>query len=385
MPTHALRVPALLSLAALAMAGCSNSDGDSATTQCWNPQDAAYSKTSTKGAGYEILDFTRVGPDFTGTINAWIDNDPNPIDEAAFATYSVPGWGTNTPRRAIFDYARTLGSPSAPPGPLTPYTDVYGYTWGRIAEVRNVMWPFNPADYPQVSPPPATGWEAAIKAGTPVPPGVVFYTANNKNQDLVFLARDPSSGAPIKRYFVTDEWGNVFIMKSANSANSTEALLDQAFDAAQLPPGWTKSTRLLERDLCVPPIYGGDNLAAFQEFRDSADSAYSQITWAANGNGVARLIGAPMPIWAGPRGSRVNGSDGDDTLYGGPGNDVFHPGLGNDTIDGGAGNNAVVLDQAQGAYTVTIDGDVTRLSGTGGQKALRRIQEIRYRDGIVRL
>jgi hypothetical protein len=376
-----LRLTALLTLVSMAAAGCSSSE--STATQCWNPQDPAYSSTAAKGAGYEIFDLTQLGADYTGPIKAWIDNEPNPIDEAAFASYQVPGWVRNTPRRAIFDYTRTLGSPSVPPGPLTPYTDPLGYTWGQIAEVRNFIWPFDPADYP--SPPPSSGWEAGVKSGTSIPPGAVIYTANNKNQDLIFVARDPATGTPIKRYFVTDQWGNVFIMKSVNSANTTEELVDRAFADAQLPEGWTKSTRFLERDLCVPPIYGGDNLAVFQELRDSTDSAYSQITWAPNGNGVARLIGAPMPIWAGSNGSRVNGSDGDDLMYGGPGNDVFHPGLGNDTIDGGAGINAVVLDEAQGAYTVTVDGDVTRLSGPGGQKTLRRIQEIRYRDGIVRL
>ncbi len=123
-----------------------------------------------------------------------------------------------------------------------------------------------------------------------------MYTYNNKNQITVFTAKDPETQLPILRYFVTDPWGNKFIMKSTNYANNTTESITAAFKAAVLPRGWRKSMGYLPRDLCVSPIYGGDNIATYQEIRDSADSAYSQFVWGKEGWGVEQKIGYPMPM-----------------------------------------------------------------------------------------
>ena len=354
-------------------------------SQCWDPNDSGYLPTAGRGQGSEILDATGIGQDYMGYLKAYIDAEPNPIPPESLSSYSVPGWIPNTPRHAIFNYTKTVGSPSAPAGPLTPYTDPYGYTWGFIAQVQNVMWPFDPADYPQLNPPPSSGWEAAALAGTPVPLGVVMYTYNNKNQVTVFTARDPDTNQRILRFFVTDQWGNKFIMKSSNNANNTPDTIKAAFKAAVLPNGWHKSMGYLRKDLCVSPVYGGDYLSTYQEIRDSADSAYSQITWGSKGWGVAQEIGYPMAMWTSSKGSRLRGTPNQDLMYGGPGNDEFVPNAGDDMVDGGEGVNVVRLSGPFRNYTITQDGDTITVTGDGSTKTLKRIQVLRFRDRKVRL
>lgn len=364
--------------------GNSNPSPKSAA-QCWNPNDPDYKPTGDRGQGSEIFDTTAIGQDFTGYLKAYIDAEPNPIPPESLDDYDVEGWMPNTPRNPIFNYSKTLGSPSAPAGPLIPYTDPYDYTWGFIAQVQNVMWPFDPSDYPQLNPPPSSGWEAAALAANPVPSGVVVYTNNNKNQVLVFTSRDPDTNQRILRFFVTDQWGNKFIMKSSNSANNTPETIKAAFKAAVLPKGWHKSMGYLKRDLCVNPVYGGDYLAIFQEFRDSADSAYSQITWGKKGWGVAQEVGYPMSMWTSYKGSRLRGTPNQDLMYGGPGDDVFVPDTGDDIVDGGEGVNVVRLRGLSRNYSITTDGDTVVVTGDGSTKTLKRIQVLRFKDRRVKL
>ena len=355
----------------------------SSASQCWDPNDPNYVPTAGRGQGSEVLDATGVGQNYTGYLKAYIDAEPNPIPPEDLSSYSVPGWIVNTPRYTVFNYTKTIGSPSAPAGPLTPYTDQFGYTWGLIAQVQNVMWPFDPADYPQLNPPPSSGWEAAALAGNPVPPGVMMYTNNNKNQVIVFTAKDPDTNQRILRFFVTDPWGNKFIMKSTNYANNTPDTIKAAFKAAVLPKGWRKTMGYLGTDLCVSPIYGGEYISTFQELRDSADSAYSQITWGNKGWGVAQEIGYPMPMWTSSRGSRLLGTPNQDLMYGGPGNDEFVPNTGDDIVDGGEGRNVVRLRGPFRNYTITQNGDTVTVTGDGSTKTLKRIQVLRFRDRKV--
>lgn len=343
-----------------------------------------YLNTAERGAGYEIAYLGDVGRDFHGFIKVYVDQEPNPISKEAFETYSEKGYVQNTPRKAIFDYAKTEGSPSAPPGELTPYEDPQGYTWGLIAEVQNYDWPFNAANYPDMDPVPESGWEAGAFSPT-VPDGVVKYTSNNKNQTLMFLAKDEKTGDPLTRYFVTDPWGNKFIMKSANNKNDTVQKVDAAFEAAVLPKGWTKSRETLTQDLFVPPIPGGDLMSTFLEFRDSGDNAYSQVTWGASGTNLAQQIGPPMPIWTGMGGTRANGTPEDDQMYGSVGNDTFYPNTGDDTIDGGGGIDTVHVSGKKADYSVKTDGDVTKLRGPAGAKELTEIRFVKCDDGQIDL
>lgn len=356
-----------------------------ATSQCWDPNDPNYIPTAGRGQGSEIVDLTGVGKDYKGFLKVYIDAEPNPIPPEKLETYSVPGWIPNTPRHPIFNYTNTIGSPSAPPGDLTSYTDPYGYTWGFIAQVQNFMWPFDPADYPQISPPPSSGWEAAVLAGTPVPEGVVMYTHNNKNQITVFTAKDPETNQPILRYFATDPWGNKFIMKSTNNANNTPETISAAFKAAVLPKGWRKSVGYLHQDLCVTPVYGGDYVATYQEIRDSADSAYSQIIWGKKGWGVAQEVGYPMPMWTSTKGSVLRGTPEKDLMYGGPGNDKFIPNTGDDYIDGGEGFNVVQLGGSFRSYTISVTDGIATVKGLGGTKTLKLINALHFKDRKISL
>ena len=339
--------------------------------------------------GCEVLYVGGVGSNFHGPITAYLAQPNNPINCSSgtdFTNYSAthPGYIPNTARDALFDYAKTLGSPSATPGALTPFTDSTGYTWGIIASVQNYHWPFNVENYAGQSTIPASGWQAALTNA--IPPGVVTYTFNNKNQQLL-LTKVDSSGKNILYYFVTDQFGNVYFMKSANKANNTPELLAQSFNAAVLPAGWVKSSGYLTQDLFVNPAYGGDSstFASFQEFRDNADNAYTQIAWAASGNSIAALIGYPMPIWNGPLGGRINGSAGNDLLYGALADDQFYPLAGNDSIDGGGGSNTVVLSGAKDQYTMSSANGVTTVSGVDGIKIMKRIQYLQFRDQKVSL
>lgn len=348
---------------------------------------AGYISQSERGVGYEIVNLTNLGSNFQGFLQVYIAQEPNPINADAFATYSAshPGYISNSPRYAIFDYANTLGSPNATPGALTPFTDESGFTWGMIAEVQNYDWPFNPANYPTIVPAPISGWQVGAQAVT-VPAGVVKYTSNNKNQLTLFTPTN-SSGEPILRFFITDQWGNLYMMKSANYANSTPDKLLAAFESAILPTGWTKSTAYLTQNLYVNPSYGGESntYASYQEFRDSADNSYCQIGWSSTGNSIAQQILYPMPIWAGASGSLVNGTTGNDIMYGSTGNDQFYPLTGQDNIDGGSGINTVVLTGNSSQYTLTSSGNTTSLVGPDGSKTLTRIQYIQFADKSIAL
>ncbi len=339
---------------------------------------------STNGAGFEIAYLGGVGSNFEGFVLVYVDQEPNPIDQTAFDTYSNPGYITNSPRYATFNYAHTIGSPNASPGPMTLYTDPSGYTWGYIAQVQNYNWPFDPADYPSITPPPTSGWQVG-QASTEVPAGVVKYTNNNKNQQLLFTALDPDTHQAITRYFVTDEWGNLFILKSANNANNTPSLLAASFAAAILPEGWIKSSATLTQDLFVNPVYGATSNAQFLEFRDSADNAYSQIVWGATGDSIAQQIGAPIPLWSSSAGARVNGTPANDAMYGSAGDDQFYPSTGNDTIDGGGGTNTVFVAGFAAQYTLTNSSNTFTVTGPDGIKTLTHIQYLQCTDQLITL
>lgn len=337
--------------------------------------------------GCEILYVGELGPNFQGSITAYLAQPDNAIDcngGSDFTNYAAdhPGYIPNTPRDALFDYAKTLGSPSAIPGALTPFTDSTGYTWGIIASVKNYHWPFDVANYAGDSTIPTSGWQAALTNA--IPPGVVTYTFNNKNQQLL-LTKVDSNGNNILYYFVTDQFGNIYFMKSANKANNTPELLEQSFNAAVLPTGWVKSSGYLKQDLFVNPAYGGDSntIASFQEFRDNADNAYTQIAWATSGNSIAALIGYPMPIWNGPMGGKINGSAGNDLLYGALADDQFYPMSGDDSIDGGGGINTVVFSGFKDQYKISSANGETTVSGVDGVKTMKRIQYLQFTDQKV--
>lgn len=334
-----------------------------------------YNQTGTND-GFEIANLTAIGSNYQGYVTVYIAQAPNPISESAFAVWSQPGWTVNTPRHAIFDYSNTISSPNTPNGPLTEYVDESGYTWGYIAQTQNYDWPFNPSNY---SSPMSSGWEAGQTASV-IPAGVVKYNSINKNQLYIFSKLGVTNHLPVLRYYITDEWGNVYTMKSTNRNNTTESAIKASFLSATLPSGWTKSMGYLPQDLYGYPTYGESTNSMFSDFRDDADNAYTQIVWGSNGNSIAQQAGSPMPIYAATIGSRVNGSVfGNSYMYGSYGNDQFYPELGGNVINGNGGYNGVFYLGNSSQYVINKFGSLITVVGINGTNdSLSNIQYIQF-------
>lgn len=305
--------------------------------------------------GFEIADFRNLGSDLSGQLVVYLEAGPNPITEEAWATYTPdPGWMLNTPRAAQFDMLIVLGSPYVPTGEYTYYTDLSGYTWKAVAAVQNRVYPFSVEDYASFTPPLTTSAQAAYALTTPLP-GTIQYNSNDKNHENIYYANSDDGIRKIQ-YYVTDPWGNLYILKSVNAANDTAEKVAAAVDEAVLPDGWVKSTAYLEEDTTYLPVYSGD-VAHANEFRDSADSAWMQIFWGASGITLPAMVGEGMPIWhgndsglllgtaagdemhGGGGDDEIRGLDGDDTIWSDDGDNVISGGAGADIIHFGAGRN----------------------------------------------
>lgn len=349
-------------------------------------EEAGFESTASH-TGYEIAYVGGIGSDYTGYVYVYIDYGNNPITtQSEFDNFNCPGWIKNTPRNAIFDYSLTLGSPLSADGPLVGYTDCQNHTWGYIVQNQSYNWPFNAIDYP--APEPQSGWEAG-QVGSYVPPGVVTYSNINKNQSYLYTARD-TNNKPILRFFITDQWGNIYIMKSSNAANTTPEQINASFESAILPYGWTKSTAYLKQDLYINPAYNnfgesGYPGALFTDFRDNSNNAYAMVYWGASGNSIAQQIGNPMPIAIFPLGGRLNGTPLDNIIYGSVGDDQIYPFTGNDIIDGGSGYNGVFLSGNSNLFYVSTSGITTTVIGSGGIKTLTNIQYLQFDDVKINL
>ncbi len=174
-------------------------------------------------------------------------------------------------------------------------------------------------------------------------------------------------------------------MKSSNRANDTPALISEAFAAAVLPDGWSKSTGYLPQDFYGYPIYGNGMNAAFDDLRDSGDNAYTQIIWGTNGNSLAQQIGSPMPIYASPAGSRLNGSEsGNSSMYGSSGDDQFYPHGSGNIINGGGGYNGVFYSNPHNLYLVSKNAStVTVIGPNGTDDTLINIQYLHFSEESV--
>ncbi|MCB1502847.1 MAG: M10 family metallopeptidase C-terminal domain-containing protein [Bauldia sp.] len=348
--------------------------------------------------GFEIADLRGVGADYTGQMVVYLASGGNPITDVEWATYVPdPGFILNTPREGQFDVLNVLGSPYSPTGTYTYYTDGSGFTWQAVAAVENRIWPFDPDDYPGYTPPLTSAAQAGFLVATPLP-GTIQYNGNDKNHQNVYFAKD-SHGNPKLQYFVTDPWGNVYILKSVNAANDTPEEVAAAVAAAVLPDGWSKSSGYLEADTTYDPVWSGD-VAHANEFRDSADSAWMQITWGKSGKTLAKVIGDGLDIWGGNTDDLVKGNaednvihggagddrvlgfkgddlitgdSGDDRLHGGRGADTLFGGTGNDKLKGGKGSDSFGFDSLDMGKDRILDfgrgKDVVDLSGLDGNIA----------------
>jgi len=345
--------------------------------------------------GFEIADLRALGADYTGQMVVYLAAGANPISEAAWETYQPdPGFMLNTPRAGQFDVLNVLGSPYQPTGSFTFYTDSAGYTWQAVAAVENRVYPFDAADYEGSSPPITTSAQAGYQLSTPLP-GTIQYNSNDKNHENVYYAKD-AAGNPILQYFVTDPWSNVYILKSVNAANDTPDKVAAAVDAAVLPSeDWVKSSGYLANDQSYLPTYSG-NVAHANEFRDSADSAWMQISWGSLGITLPAVVGEGMPIWGGSSDDYLVGTDADDEIHSGGGDDTIAGVDGSDRISGDAGNDRI--EGGNGTTTAVFFGTSIEYSiqymptsivvtdsvvGRDGTDTLINVQSLEFSDGII--
>ena len=97
---------------------------------------------------------------------------------------------------------------------------------------------------------------------------------------------------------------------------------------------------------------------------------------------------APVPVVQ--LGSTLNGEAGEDQLEGGAGadtlnggsdNDLLTGGAGNDTINGGGGSlDVAVFSGNRAAYTVSVSGGVTTVSGPDGTDSLTNVERLQFAD-----
>lgn len=333
-------------------------------------------------AGFEIADISEAYRDgFRGYTKVWLDYGDNPITAEEWETYTPsPGYLKNTPRNPEFNAEETFSSPGLPDGEVVVET-IDSYTWKFIAQTQSAMWPYTRRTFPGT----VNAYQAAFATTTP-PPGTVKFSSNEKNQEMIFWARENNApdGTPIPRYFITDEWGNTYLLGASGAA--TDAEIAAAFEAAVLPAGWTKSTGTLEETLSLLPAYGAGDQAHFNLFRESADNTFFQITWSENGHGIAEHIPG-MPIWGGATDDKILGRSGDDNLiHGAQGNDTIVVLGQNDTIHGDEGTDTAVFEGRWQAYSVlacAAGGTEVLLYGRGFQKTLHNVEFLRFKDRTI--
>ena len=363
---------------------------------------------------HEIINTATVMTDPEEALPTYKSAGSNPVPDDVWPTYTPPPpYTKNTTRLLQFNESELIASPGFPGSTLTAQQYSYpcgtqtiittsdGYTWGAMSTAINAMWPYNPAQYSGLAA------ENAYYAGnliTTPPPGVVKVTANFKAQNIKFWANENdappgSRGAvPLDRYFITDQWGNEYIMHA--SGVSDQSQVAASFAAAVLPPGWTKSIRQLSHDLIIKPAVGSDGPYGsyhYLVFRDSADNTYHQVSWSHTGSLMAQVDCGPgtdghycdMPIWGGQGNDVLTGDVGgirNDFMHGGAGNDVFYPGYGDDDIWGDDGIDTVVLPGNRADYTVvSLSGDFRELvlSGPAGTKTINDCEFIQFDDMVI--
>jgi hypothetical protein len=251
----------------------------------------------------------------------------NPISQAAWENYTPPaGYTKNTSRYLQFNESISLGGPGDPIGTETYITTSDGYTWGTISNVISAMWPYNPSDY--VYPYNLGTFYAGNLLDTPYP-GVVKVSANYKAQLMKYYANENGvppgtpGAVPILRYFITDQWGNKYIMQASDYDTPDE--VTASFKAAILPKGWTKEMKFLKEDFILYPSSGPANTFAYTLLRDNQNNTYDQIYWSTTGTVIASQIQqSGMPIWGGLSANVLRISHSfDNLIYGGGGVTAF--------------------------------------------------------------
>lgn len=244
---------------------------------------------------YEIVNIATVQTNPESAIPTYKNGGANSITGAEWESYTPPSpYVKNSTRNLQFNEQIFISSPGQAPG-VTKYitTEPDGYTWGAMSTAINAMYPFE-------SNGPYAAYSNAYSAGnlvTTPAPGTIKVTANYKAQDMKWWAYESgySSGKKIARYFITDPYGNQYIMHASNESTPATVLL--AFESAVLPSGWTKQGPVyLTEDKILTPSVAPGYLYEYNVIRDSADNTYHQCTWGLAGiSTVGQVQG--MPIW----------------------------------------------------------------------------------------
>jgi len=282
---------------------------------------------------YEII--------YTGSLNSdpaasvfvetYKEGGTNPITEDEWNSYTPPaGYLKNDTRYLQFNEQIYIGSPGTANGntlyiTTTGGTPSDGYTWGQISDVVNAMWPWDTSLYPGTTSP----FEAGNFVSTPVTNGVKV-TTNYKAQIMKFYACengvDPSTpGAVfIDRYYITDQWGNKYIMHASNFDNPTD--IQNSLVDANLPAGWTYSIETLSEDFYLMPAQGADGTYNYTLLRDCQSNTFHQMHWSTTPGTVvtSQIQAAGMPIWGGTTDDVLLIDNGfDNVIYGGGGVNTF--------------------------------------------------------------
>lgn len=298
----------------------------------------------------------------------------NPISAESWPSYTPPqGYLKNTTRYLQFNEQSLIASPGDPVGQYTYITTSDGYTWVQMTNTVSAMWPYNKESFNAV-----TGvnsidpYNAAILVTTP-PPGVIKMTSNYKAQYMKYYANESDiptgqpGAIPIPRYFITDQWGNKYIMQASGQESAIGVY--NAFESAVLPAGWKKEIVYLKEDLILSPATAPGGYYDYVLFRDSADNTYNQIYWSPSGYNIAAQIqGQGMPIWGGLTNDvlRITQSF-DNQIFGGGGANtfIFNVNGGTNTIEDFNGNNGDRLNFSGQTYSTqdTSTGIQINLSG----------------------
>jgi len=278
----------------------------------WLPLSVSYE------IGYtaNVIDYPR---DF---VQAYKDGGSNPINATEWETYTPPtGYTKNTTRYLQFNESISLGGPGDPIGTETYITTSDGYTWGIISNVISAMWPFDASQY--TFPSNLGTFYAGNLTVTP-PAGVIKVSANYKAQLMKYYANENGvppgtpGAVPILRYFITDQWGNKYIMQASDYSTPDE--VTASFDAAILPAGWTKEKNYLPADYVLSPARGPANTFEYVLIRDNQNNTYDQIYWSPSGVVLASQVQeSGMPIWGGLASDTLRISNSFDNLLVGGG------------------------------------------------------------------
>lgn len=334
------------------------------TQLTWSPINVAY----------EIVYIGNLESSWTNPVLTYKNGGSNSITESEWDDgYTPPsGYTKNTTRNLQFNEQIFISSPNEPAGVTSFITTSDGYTWAGLSTAINAMYPYDASQY--TSPSNTSSFAAGNLVTTP-PAGVVKVTANYKAQEMKFYANENGvppgtpGAVPILRYYLTDPWDNQYIMHASDYSDPED--VQNAFNAAVLPDGWTKSSAYLSEDFVLKPAFSPPNIYEYNLLRDSADNTYHQIYWSPTGTLVASQVSSPgMPIWGGLGNNTINITQSfNNTIYGGGGANkyVFSSGLtaGVNTIaDFNSGLGDTLSFSGQGYdYTDTESGILITLSG----------------------